>query len=112
MAQADTLASHRGYEPELGHVGSGGIDPEVCWRMKSWRLQWSIRQLCCSGVLVSTKRMLALLNRLTDRLGVSGVVLLPLDVWLHVGWRHQAYRMPERPELARPMMRRAQASIP
>jgi hypothetical protein len=24
---------------------------EVCWRMKSWRVRCSIRQLCCSGVL-------------------------------------------------------------
>src|SRR6476646_4031153 len=32
----------------------------VCWRMNRWRVRWSIRQLCCSGVLVGTDRMLAL----------------------------------------------------
>src|SRR3990170_2412019 len=45
-------------------------------------------------------------DRLTDGLGVSGIVLLPLDVGLHIGRRHQAHGMPERLELARPMMRR------
>src|SRR5262245_9912822 len=35
---------------------------EVCWRMNRWRVRWSIRQLCCSGVLVATKRMFALVT--------------------------------------------------
>lgn len=43
---------------------------------------------------------------LADRLGVGGIVLLPLDVELHVGRRHQSHRMAQRLELARPMMRR------
>jgi len=30
--------------------------------MKSWRGRWSITQLCCSGVLVSTNRILALVT--------------------------------------------------
>src|SRR6478752_6034163 len=30
----------------------------VCCRMKRFRFRFSIRQLCCSGVLVGTKRML------------------------------------------------------
>src|SRR3954469_24008105 len=38
-------------------------------------------------------------------LGVSGIVLLALDVGPHVGRRHQAHLVPERLELARPMMR-------
>jgi hypothetical protein len=29
----------------------------VCWRMKRSRVRWSIRQLCCSGVLIETNRM-------------------------------------------------------
>jgi hypothetical protein len=40
-----------------------------------------------------------------DGLGVSGIVLLSLDVRLYVGRRHQAHGMAERLELARPMMR-------
>src|SRR2546422_183313 len=34
----------------------------VCCRMNRWRVRWSIRQLCCSGVLVSTNRMFALVT--------------------------------------------------
>src|SRR5262245_35955696 len=35
---------------------------EVWWRMNRWRVRWSIRQLCCSGVLVATNRMFALVT--------------------------------------------------
>src|SRR5262249_1129537 len=44
-------------------------------------------------------------DRLADRFGVSGIVLLPLDVGLHVSRRHQPHRMPKRLQFARPMMR-------
>ena len=44
-------------------------------------------------------------DRLADGLGVRGVILLPFDVGLHVGRRHQPHRVAERLELARPMMR-------
>jgi hypothetical protein len=43
-------------------------------------------------------------NRLTDGLCVSSIVLLPLDVRLHVGRRHQPHVMAECLQLARPMM--------
>src|SRR5271169_1162520 len=42
----------------------------------------------------------------TDGLGIGGIVLVPLDVRLHVSRRHQPYRMAERLELPRPMVRR------
>src|SRR5215472_1023529 len=44
-------------------------------------------------------------DSLADRFGVSGIVLLPLDVGLHVSRRHQPHRMPKRLQFARPMMR-------
>src|SRR5208282_2549556 len=44
-------------------------------------------------------------HRFADCLGVGGIVLLPLDVWLHVGRRHQPHGVTERLKLARPMMR-------
>jgi hypothetical protein len=43
---------------------------------------------------------------LADRLGICRIVLLPLDVGLHVGWRHQAHEMAESLEFARPIVRR------
>ena len=39
-------------------------------------------------------------DRLADCLGVGGIVLLPLDVGLHVGRRHQPHGMAERRERA------------
>src|SRR5271156_2227505 len=45
-------------------------------------------------------------DRLADRLGVSAIVLMPLDVGLHIGRWHKAHSMAERLELARPIMRR------
>src|SRR5260370_2944635 len=49
-------------------------------------------------------------DRLADRLGVGGIVLLPLDVGLHVGRRHQPHGMADRLELARPVVRRCAGS--
>src|SRR5262249_38013964 len=46
-------------------------------------------------------------DRFANGLSVCSIVLLPLDVGLHVGRRHQAHGMPQRSELARPMMRRS-----
>src|SRR3954447_10496435 len=40
-----------------------------------------------------------------DGLCVSGVILLPFDVGLHVGGRHQPHRVSQGLELTRPMMR-------
>src|SRR5271167_4617171 len=45
-------------------------------------------------------------DRFTDRLGVSGIVLMPFYIGLYVGRRHQANGVAERLEFARPMMRR------
>ena len=42
---------------------------------------------------------------LADRLGVRGIVLLPLHVGLHVGRRHQTHPMSKRLQLARPIVR-------
>src|SRR4028118_952532 len=44
------------------------------------------------------------LSRLADRLGISGIVLLALHERLHVSRRDQPDRMPERADLAGPMM--------
>ena len=38
-------------------------------------------------------------NRLADGFGVSSIVLMSLDVWLHIGCRHQADSVSKRLEL-------------
>ena len=45
-------------------------------------------------------------DRFADRLGISGIVLMPLHIGLHVGRWHQANGVAKRLEFARPMMRR------
>ena len=45
-------------------------------------------------------------HRLTDRLGVGGIVLVALDVGLHVFCWHQPHPVAELRELARPIMSR------
>ena len=45
-------------------------------------------------------------DRRADRFGVSGIVLVPLHIRLHIGRRHQAYGVAKRLEFARPMVRR------
>jgi len=45
-------------------------------------------------------------NRLADRLGVGGIVLVTLDVGLHVFCWHQPHPVAELRELARPIMSR------
>src|SRR5215472_11058697 len=45
-------------------------------------------------------------DRFANRLGVCGIILLPLDVGPHIGRRHQTHRMTESLQFARPMMRR------
>ena len=39
-------------------------------------------------------------DRLTDRLGVGGIVLMPLHIGLHVGRRHQAHSVAKRLQFA------------
>jgi hypothetical protein len=46
-------------------------------------------------------------HRFADRLRIGSIVLLPFDVRLHIGRRHQPHGVTERLELARPMVRRS-----
>jgi hypothetical protein len=44
------------------------------------------------------------LNRLADRFGIGRIVLAPLDVSLHAVRRHQTHLVPQRRNLATPVM--------
>jgi hypothetical protein len=48
----DTIASDpaRQFQTLQDGRGSHWITA-VCWRMKRWPVRWSIRQLCCSGII-------------------------------------------------------------
>src|SRR6476661_8311960 len=73
--------------------------------MNRWRVRWSTKPLCCSGVLVGTNRMLALVTA-SQMASASVASFLPFDIGFHVGRRHQPYRMTKCLQLARPMVRR------
>jgi hypothetical protein len=46
-------------------------------------------------------------DRLADGLGISGIILMSLDLGLHVGRRHQANGVAKCLQFARPVMRRS-----
>ena len=58
----NTIASDRRDDPVPARWPRIALITAVCWRMNRWRVRWSIRQLCCSGVLVSTNRMFAVVT--------------------------------------------------
>jgi hypothetical protein len=43
--------------------------------------------------------------RLCDRLGIGGIGLAALHVWLDISWRHQSNRVPQPGQFPSPMMR-------
>src|SRR5215472_6990490 len=45
------------------------------------------------------------LHSFTDGLGIRRIVLLPLDEWLDVGWRHQSNGMTQLADLSCPVVR-------
>ena len=102
----DTLASDRRDDPKLCKMSADGIDHRGL--------------LADEQVPGTVQRQAALLlwrlgrdephvwpgDRLADRFGVSGIVLVPLHIRLHIGRRHQAYGVAKHLEFARPMVRR------
>ena len=102
----NTLPSHRGYNFELGHVGADGIDHRGLLANEKLAGAMQHQAALLLGRLGLDKPHIGPRDRFADGLGVSGIVLLSLNVGLHIGRRHQTHRMSKRPELARPMMRR------
>ena len=43
-------------------------------------------------------------HRLADRRRISSIILLPFNVWLHIGWRHQPDVVSQCREFAAPVM--------
>jgi hypothetical protein len=78
---------------------------EVCWRMKSWRVRMQHQATLLFRRLGLDEPHIGPCDCFADGLRVSGIILLPLDVGLHIGRRHQTHGMAKRLELTRPMMR-------
>ena len=56
----DTMASDRRDDPKLCKMSADGVDHRGL--MNKCRVRCSVRQLCCSGVLVATNRMFGLVT--------------------------------------------------
>jgi hypothetical protein len=52
---------------------------DVCCRMSKWRVRWSVRQLCCSGVTHHNQSILAKLAMYFVSVAVCGIAYLIVD---------------------------------
>src|SRR2546426_7899555 len=103
----DTIAPDRSDDPVLGKMGADRIDHRGLLADEEMARPMEHQAALLLGRLGLDEPHVCPGDRLADSLGVGSIVLLPLDVRLHVGRRHQTHRMPQRFELARPMMRRS-----
>ena len=78
----------------------------VCWRMKQMARTVEHQAALLLGRLGRDEPHVRPADCLADRLCIGGIILLPLDVGLHVGRRHQPNGVAKRLQLARPMVRR------
>jgi hypothetical protein len=86
----DTLAADRRDDPKLGQVSADGIDYRGLLadeQMTGAMQRQTTLLLWRFGRHESHVRSG---NRFTDRFGVSGIILMPLNIGLNVGRRHQA----------------------
>src|SRR5205807_3790500 len=101
----DPIASDRRDDAELGKMGTDRIDHCSLLADEQVACAMQHQTALLLGRLGLDKSHVCPGHRFADCLGISGIVLLPLHIRLHVGRRHQAHSMTERLEFARPMMR-------
>ena len=97
-----TMASDPRHDPELGKMRADRIDH--CGLLPDEEMARAVEHQAALllGRLGLHEPHVCPGDRLADGLGVGGIVLLPLDVGLHVGRRHQAHRMTKSLQFARP----------
>jgi hypothetical protein len=101
----DPLAANRSGDPELGKMSPDHIDH--CGLLADEQMARAMERQTALllGRLGLDEPHVRPGNGLADRLRVRGIILLPFNVWLHVGRRHQPHGVSERLELTRPMVR-------
>ena len=102
----DPLASDRSDDPELSKMGPDHIDHRSLLANEQMARAMERQTALLLGRLGCDEPHVRPGDRFADRLRVRGIVLLPFDVGLHVGRRHQPHSVAERLELPRPMVRR------
>ena len=102
----DPFAPDRRDNAELGKVSSDRINHRGLLADEQMACAMKHQAALLLGRLGRHEPHVGSGDRFANRLCVSHVILLPFDVGLHVGRRHQSHRMTECLELARPMVRR------
>jgi hypothetical protein len=93
-------------DPELGKMSADGIDDGCLLTDEKMARAMEHQAALLLRCLGWHKPHIGSGDCLADRLGIGGVVLVPLHVRLNVGWRHQLHGVAQCLELARPVMRR------
>src|SRR5271169_6395165 len=102
----DTVTPDRCNDPELGKMGPDCIDHRGLLTDEQMTRAVQHQAALLLGSLGRHEPHVGSGDRLANGLCVSRVILLPLDVGLHIGRRHQPHGMAERPKFTRPMVRR------
>ena len=100
----DTFASDRRDDPELCKLDPDHIDHRGLVADEQMTRAMERQTALLLGRLGRDEPHVRPGDRLADRLRVRGIVLLPFNIGLHLGRRHQAHRMTKRLELTRSMM--------
>src|SRR5215813_14840631 len=103
----NTIAPDRRNDPEFGKMGADRIDYSGLLADAQMARAVEHQAALLPERLGRHEPHVCSRDRFANGLSVCSIVLLPLDVGLHVGRWHQAHGMPQRSELARPMMRRS-----
>jgi hypothetical protein len=103
----DTVTPDRRNDPELGKMGPDCIDHRGLLADEQMAGAVKHQTALLLGGLGWYKPHVGPADRFANGLCVSRIVLLPLDVGLHIGGRHQPHGVTQCLELARPMVRRA-----
>jgi len=84
----DTFAPNRCDDPELGKMGPDHIDHSSLLTDEQMARAMERQTALLLGGLGRNEPHVCPGDGFADRLGISGIVLLPLDVGLHIGRRH------------------------
>src|SRR6202162_2817208 len=103
----DTVTPDRCNNPELGKMGPDRIDHRGLLTDEQMARPVQHQAALLLGGLGRYKPHVGPGDCLANGLCVSRIVLLPLDVGLHIGRRHQPHGVTQCLELPRPMVRRA-----
>jgi len=98
------IASDRRNDPELGKIGTDGVDHRGLLADEQMARAMEHQAALLLGRLGLDEPHGCPGDRFADGLSVGHIVLLPLDVRLDVGRRHQPHGMAERLQFAGPMV--------